>query len=63
MSDQSSFDMGSVAMLLVIIVVLSAVTIKLIPIIVQIVWHVLPGILVLWLIVAVLRNMVHKLLE
>lgn len=60
---ESSFDLGSAAMLLAIIVVLLAVIIKLIPVLAVAVWGVLPGILVLWLIIAVLRGMVHKLLD
>jgi len=62
MSDQSSFDLGSVAAMLVIIVVMFVVIIRLIPALLQMVWQVLPGILVLWLIMAVLRGMVKKLL-
>ena len=62
MSDQSSFDLSSAAAMLVVIVVLLAVIIRLIPVLLQMVWQVLPGILVLWLIVAVLRGMVKHLL-
>jgi hypothetical protein len=50
-------------MLLVIIAVVLAVLIRLIPVLAAVVWHVLPGILMLWLIVSVLRGMVHKLLD
>ena len=63
MNEQSSFSPGSAAMLLVITVVLLGVSIKLIPVFVQVVWHLLPGILVLCLIVTVLRGMVHRLLD
>jgi hypothetical protein len=62
MSDHSSFDLGSVAALLVVLVVMIAVLIHLIPALLQMAWQVLPGILMLWLIVAVLRSMVKKLL-
>jgi hypothetical protein len=54
---------GSIATVLVVIVVSLAVIVKLIPALVQMVWYVLPSILVLWLIVNVLRGMVHKLLD
>lgn len=63
MSDQSSFDLSSAAAMLVVIVAMLAISIRLIPALFQVVWQVLPGILVLWLIVAVLRSMVMKLLE
>ena len=62
MSDHSSFDLGSVAALLVVLVVMIAVLIHLIPALLQMAWQVLPRILMLWLIVAVLRSMVKKLL-
>ena len=62
MSDQSSFDLSSAAAMLVVIVVMFAIIIRLIPALLQMAWQVLPGILVLWLIVAVLRAMVKKLL-
>lgn len=61
MSDDSSFDLDSAAAMLVIIVVMLAVSIRLVPALLQLAWQVLPGILVLWLIVAVLRGMVKKL--
>ena len=62
MSDHCSFDLGSAAAMLAFIAVMFAVIIHLIPILLQMAWQVLPGILVLWLIVAVLRGMVNKLL-
>ena len=62
MSNQSSFDLSSAAAMLVVIVVMFAIIIRLIPALLQMAWQVLPGILVLWLIVAVLRAMVKKLL-
>lgn len=62
MTDHSSFDLGSAAAMLVIIVVALAVSILLVPALLQMVWQLLPGILVLWLIIAVLRGMVQKLL-
>ena len=62
MSDDSSFDLGSAAAMLVVIVVMLAIIIRVIPALLQMAWQVLPGILVLWLIVAVLRGMVKKLL-
>jgi hypothetical protein len=40
---------------------LLAVAIHLVPALLQMAWQVLPGILVLWLIVAVLRGMLNKL--
>lgn len=62
MSDQSSFDLSSAAAMLVIVVVTLAIIIRLVPALVQMAWQVLPGILVLWMVVAVLRAMVKKLL-
>lgn len=62
MSDQSSFDLSSAAAMLVVIVVLLAIIVRLIPALLQMTWQVLPGILVLWMVVAVLRAMVKKLL-
>lgn len=61
MSDQSSFDLSSAAAMLGVIVVLLAVAIRLVPALLHMAWQVLPGILVLWLIVAVLRGMLNKL--
>ena len=63
MTGQPSFDLGSAASLLITIVLLLAVIIKLIPILVQVVRHIMPGALALWLIVIVLRAMVHRLLD
>lgn len=40
-----------------------AVIIRLIPALLQMTWQVLPGILVLWMVVAVLRSLLKKLLE
>jgi hypothetical protein len=62
MSDDSSFDLSSAAAMLVVIAVLLAIIIRLIPDLLQIAWQVLPGVLVLWLVVAILRGMVKKLL-
>lgn len=62
MSDDSSFDLSSAAAMLVVIAMLLAIIIRLIPDLLQIAWQVLPGILVLWLIVVVLRSMVKTLL-
>lgn len=62
MSDHSSFDLRSAAAMLVVIVVMLAVIIHLIPALLQMAWQVLPGILLLWLIVAALRSMVERLL-
>jgi hypothetical protein len=62
MSDQSSFDLCSAAAMMIVIVVLLAIIIRLIPAFLQLAEQVLPGILVLWLIIAVLRSMVAKLL-
>jgi hypothetical protein len=62
MSDQSSFDLSSAAAMLVVVVVMLAIFIRFIPALLQMAWQVLPGILVLWLIAAVLRGMVKKLL-
>jgi hypothetical protein len=61
-SDQSSFDLSSAAAMLVVIGVLLTISIRLVPVLLQMVWQVLPGILVLWLIVTVLRGMVKHLL-
>lgn len=61
MSDHSSFDFSSAAAMLVIIVVMLAIIIRLAPALLQMVWQLLPGILLLWLIVAVLRSMLKKL--
>lgn len=62
MSDQSSFDLGYAAAMLVVIMVILAVIIRLIPVLFRMAWLLLPGILVLWFIVAVLSGMVKKLL-
>ena len=43
--------------------VLLAAAIRLIPALLQVAWQVLPGLLILWLIVAVLHGMVKKLLD
>jgi len=62
MSDQSSFDLIAAAAMLVIIAVMLAIIMRLIPALLHLAGQVLPGILLLWLIVAVLRSMVKKLL-
>lgn len=63
MSDQSSFDLSSAATMLILVVASLAIIIRLVPALFQMTWQVLPGVVVLWLIVAVLRAMVKKLLE
>ena len=62
MSDDASFDLGSAAAMLVVIVVMLAVIIRLVPVMLQMALEVLPGLIVLWLIVIVLRAMVKKLI-
>ena len=62
MRDQSSFDLSSAAAMLVVIVVTLAIVIRLIPVLFQAAWHVMPGVLIMVLIVSVLRAMVNKLL-
>ncbi len=62
MTDHCSFDLGAVTVTLIVVVAMVAIVIRLIPALRQMVWQVLPGILALWLIVAVLRGMVKKLL-
>lgn len=61
MSDHSSFDFGSLAAMLVVIVVMLVVVVRLAPAMLEMLWQVLPGILLLWLIVAVLRSIVKSL--
>ncbi len=63
MSDQSSCDFNSAAVMLVVVVVALAVIIHLIPALFLAVWQVLPGIAIVWLILVVLGNMVKKLLD
>lgn len=62
MSDHSSFDLSSAAAMLVVIVVMFAIIIRLIPTLLQMTWQVLPGILVLWMVVAVIHSLLKKLL-
>lgn len=62
MVDRPSIDLVSAAAMAVVIVVMLAVIVRLAPALLQMAWQLLPGILLLWLIVAVLRNMVKKLL-
>ena len=62
MNDHSSFDLGSLTAMMVVIAIALAISIRLVPALLQMAWQVLPGILVLWFIVAVLRGMVGKLL-
>lgn len=61
MSDDASFDVGSAAAMLVVIVVLLAIFIRLVPALLQMTWQVVPGILLLWLVVAILRSMLKRL--
>ena len=61
MSDQS-FDLSSAAAMLVVIVAALAIIIRLIPVLFQAVWHVMPSVLIMALIVSVLRAIVNKLL-
>lgn len=61
MSDHSSFDLVSAAAMLVVLVVMIAVIIRVMPALLEMAWQVLPGVLLLWLIVAVLRSMLKKL--
>jgi hypothetical protein len=62
MSDQSSFDFSSAVGMLVVTVALIVVLIPALPALLRMAWQMLPGVLVLWLIVAVLRGMVKHLL-
>lgn len=62
MSDQPSFDLSSAAAMLVVIVVTLAIAIRLIPVLFQAAWYVMPGVVIMLLIVSVLRGMVNKLL-
>lgn len=62
MNDHSSCDLSSAAAMLVVIIAMLEVIIHLIPALLQMVWQVLPGVLVLWLVVAALGSMVKKLL-
>jgi hypothetical protein len=62
-SDESPFDLSSAAGMLVVIVGMCAILVRLIPVLLQMVWQLLPGVLILWLILAVLRGMVKHLLE
>lgn len=62
MADRPSIDLASAAAMAVVIVVMLAVIVRLAPALLQMAWQLLPGVLVLWLIVAVLRSMVKKLL-
>lgn len=48
--------------MLVVILVFLAVVIRLIPVLFQVVWRLLPGIVVMTLVIGVLRGMVKKLL-
>ena len=44
------------------ILVILAIAIRLIPVVFQAVWHVMPGVLIMLLIVSVLRGIVNRLL-
>ena len=63
MSDDSSFDLSSAAAMLFVIVVALALSIHLIPALLQTAFQVRPGLIILWLIVAVLRGMAKRLLD
>ena len=58
----SAFDLTAVAMSLVLIVVMLFIAVQLLPLIVQVLFQLLPGILILWFIVTVLRGIVKRLL-
>ncbi len=62
MSDRPSIDLVSAAAMSVVVVVMLAVIVRLAPALLQMAWQLLPGVLLLWLIVAVLRSVVKKLL-
>lgn len=62
MSDHASFDLSSAAAMLIVIVVTLAIAIRLIPVLFQAVWNVMPGALVVVIIIGVLRGMLKKLL-
>lgn len=55
--------LGSLIGVLITVFVLMAIIIHLGPLFLQTVWQLLPAVLILWLIVAVLRGIVRKLLE
>lgn len=63
MSEQSSLDLGSVLGTLVLVVVMLAVVVNLMPALAELAWKLLPGLLVVWVIVIVIRGMISKLLE
>jgi hypothetical protein len=62
MSDHSELDLSSAATLLVIIATALAVIVRLLPVLVDALWDVTPGILILTLIVWILRGMVRTFL-
>lgn len=63
MNDHDSFDLGSAAALLVVIVITMAVAVRLIPILFQALWAVVPSVVIMIGIVGVLRGMLKKLLD
>ena len=63
MRDDSSFNFESVLTGLVLVAVGVFAVTRLLPLLVQAVWKVVPGILVLWLVAMILRAMVEKLLK
>lgn len=60
--DQPVIDLGAAGSTFVIVAAILAIVICLIPALVQAIWQVLPGILLLWLVLAVLQGMVKRLL-
>ena len=63
MSNPSPLDLNSVAVTLVVVVIVMVIIIHLVPVLLQMTWQLLPGVLLLWLIAVVLRSMMTKLLK
>lgn len=58
----SAFDLTAVAMSLVLIVAMLFIAVQLIPVLVQVLFQLLPAVLIVWFIVIVLRGIVRGLL-
>lgn len=62
MNDHASFDLSSAAVMLVVIVVILAIAVRLIPVLFQAIWNIMPGVLIMVLVFGALRGMLKKLL-
>jgi hypothetical protein len=61
MSNQNSFGLETAVSSVVLVLLGLAVAVRLLPLLLQVLWQLVPAVIVLWFIVSVLRGIVNKL--